>query len=365
MPGKRSPLFQWHETNRAQFIELGGWDVPDTYTASIENEYMPLRNSCAITDLCHLARYRINGAGRAGFLDTVLTSAYENIPLRTIRNTFMCNDRAGIIDHLQVYKDEQYVLLTGHPSNRTRVLEWLRQQAEEHPEFEVEIVDIGTSQGQFEVRGPSARVTLEAAFAQAIHINEDESTIIQISNARSLITRRKFCGTDGYLVTAGSVYVAGIWDSLIMAGRSTGMKPIGERALDILRIEAGLAGVGTEVTEDVTPIEIGCITSINFKKHFFNGRRALLHSTAAEFERRMVLMKTFSTQVPPVKGSICCAGLPIGSVSSSAFSPAMRCGVGLGFIDAIKSKPGTRLQVRTEKESMEVEVITSPFVYAT
>lgn len=363
MPGKRSPLYQWHEANKAHFKDVGGWDVPDVFSG-VENEYIALRQNCAISDLCHLARYRINGAGRMGFLDTILTSTMDSMPLRSIRTTFMCNDRAGIIDHVQVYRDEQYVLLTGHPAHRTRVLEWMRKQSEEHPEFDVEIVDIGTSQGQFDVRGPNARVTLEAAVAQPLNLAEEESTIIQVSNARCLITRRKFCGLDGYLVTAGSVYMTGIWESVVAAGRSTGLRPAGEQALDIIRIEAGLPGVGAELSEDVTPIEVGCITSVDFKKLYFNGRRALLHSTAAEFERRMVMFKTFSQQVPPSKGSICAAGLPIGSVTSSAQSPTMRCGLGIGFVDAIKSKIGTRLQVRTEKESMEVEVIVSPFVYS-
>jgi len=362
MPGKRSPIYQWHEANRAQFRDLGGWDVPDTFSG-VESEYSAIRQSCGISDLCHLARYRINGAGRIGFLDMMLTSTMDAMPLRSIRTTFMCNDRAGIIDHLQVYRDESYVLLTGSPVNRTRVLEWLRQQAGEHPEFDVEIVDIGSSQGQFDVRGPNSRVTLEAAFAQAINLGEEESTIISVSNARCLITRRKYSGLDGYLVTAGSVYMANIWESVAGAGRSTSLKPVGEQALDIIRIEAGLPGIGKEISEDVTPIEVGCITSVDFKKLFFNGRRALLHSTAAEFERRMVLLKTFSSQVPPLGGSICSSGLPIGTITSSAVSGAMRCGIGIGFIDAIRSKLGTRLQVRTEKESMEVEVIVSPFVY--
>lgn len=361
MAPKRSPLHGTHERNRATFMEEGGWEVPANY-GSIQSEYATLRNHCGLIDLCHLARYRINGPDREFFVQHLTTIGMEGMEPRTSHTAFMLNESGGIIDAIIIYKDEQYILLNGHADNRSRVLDWIRAQSAEHPEFDVEIVDVGTAQGQIELRGPSSRAIMEASLIGTLDLGDSQSSLVTIGNARCLLNRRRFCGTDGYMIIAGSVYIQNIYDHIMSVGRQMNLRPAGEEALDIFRIEAGLAGVGRELDEDVTPIEIGGMEQVQMNKGHFVGKRALLHHSAAEFQRRMVLVKA-STGPPRAipKGEICFDTMSIGYVTSSVLSPAAGAGIALGFVDAIMAQPGTRLFVRSGQEAAEVEVIRPQF----
>ncbi len=150
MPGRRSPLHGWHEKHGAKFIDEFGWEVPSHF-AGIQQEYASLRNGCAMIDLCHLSRLRLNGEDRVTVADELLTIDVAGMAPRTTRFAFVCNDRGGVIDGVLVYKDDKYILLTGHPRNKARLLTWLREkaaalQAQRNLQFEID--DVGTAQGQ-------------------------------------------------------------------------------------------------------------------------------------------------------------------------------------------------------------------------
>lgn len=356
MAGKRSPLHAIHEKNNAKFVDQSGWEVPGAYT-SPESEYSALRNQCGLIDLCHLSRYRINGAHRIEFLDSLVTTDLEKMPVRTCGFTFMCNEKGGIIDGLLVYKEEQYLLFNGHGANRQRVLDWLRAQAEEHPEWEVEIVDVGAAQGQIELRGPTAQAVLEAAALVPVAIQPNESTMLSIGQARCLVNRRTFAGTNGYMLVAGAVYLQAIWEQLVAAGRAVGLRPVGEKALEMLRVEAAHPGVGSEIDADTTPLDAGMGHLVDFSKEQFIGRHALIHQTIAEFRRRLVLLRNFTKALPPDRADVFFETVPVGTVSSVSISPQMGCGVALAYVDAIKAAAGTRLKLRTDRDVMDVEVV--------
>ena len=326
MAMKKSPLHQLHEKSGAHFEDIGGFDVPMMFS-SVEQEYTALRKQVGIVDLSHKARFRVNGSGRLGFLDHALTSNISGQAPRSVSTSFLCNEKGGVIDRITVFKDEQYILLSGSPENRPRVHQWLTQQAEQHPEFPVEIIDVGTSQGQLELVGPNAQMLLETVSGGMAEVREYRSELTQVGTARCLVSRRKFSGLDGFIITAGSVYLPTLYETFLQAGRAHGVRPVGERAIEMLRIEAGLAGVGRELTEDVTPIEVGAVTLIDYNKVFFNGRLGIIHSMAAEFQRRMVMLKVIGQQAPPERADICLGMMPSGSSTSSILSPQLRCGV--------------------------------------
>jgi aminomethyltransferase len=361
MPGRRSPLHSWHEKHGAKFSDEHGWEVPIQFQG-IQQEYAALRNGCAMIDLCHLSRIRLNGDDRVKVADELLTIDVAGMAPRTTRFGFVCNDRGGVIDGVLVYKDDKYILLTGHPKNKTRLLTWLRERAgalaAEH-NLSIEIDDVGTAQGQMELRGPSSKAVLEAATAQPFLIENNEAQIVTIGNARCLVTRRQFAGVDGFIIVAGAVYIQAIWDHLALSGRALNVRPVGEAALEVLRIEAAFPSSTRELDEDVTPIEASSQNFVDLRKLSYTGRRAILHGTAAEFARRLVLLRTGSDKTPEPGSEICFDALPIGHVTSSTLSFAMRSGIALGYVDAIKAAPGTRLTCRNGAETLGVEVIQS------
>ena len=76
-----------------------------------------------------------------------------------------------------------------------------------------------------------------------------------------------------------------LWDRLADAGKELGITPIGSRALDLVRIEAGFittnldfvaADQAVRTNRGRSPFELGLGWLVDFDKGHFNGRRALL-----------------------------------------------------------------------------------------
>jgi 4-methylaminobutanoate oxidase (formaldehyde-forming) len=78
-----------------------------------------------------------------------------------------------------------------------------------------------------------------------------------------------------------------VWDRLIAAGQTVGIRPGGYRALDSLRMEKGYRYYGTDLTLLDNPLEAGLGFCVRFDKGDFNGREALIAAKAAGIKRRL------------------------------------------------------------------------------
>src|ERR1700704_2070632 len=88
-----------------------------------------------------------------------------------------------------------------------------------------------------------------------------------------------------------------VWDALMRAGRTRGIRPIGSKALNIARIEAGfilpnIDFLSAEHTirsgRERSPLELGLAWLVDFRKGHFTGRRALLAEQHRGPVRRLV-----------------------------------------------------------------------------
>lgn len=344
MIGKKSPLHDWHAANGARFVEFGGWQLPEVYGKSVEQEYATLRNGAALVDLCHEARYRVEGNDAAEFLNELLTVDVADMDVRMSKYGYLCNPRGGIIDGLTVYRDQNYFLLLGNAPQRYQTLDWLEAQSRTKANYEVRVADVTTAQGQVCLMGPGAPVVLErAVFQQKFTLDPGAATLVSVGEARCLVLRRF---TDGYDIITGSVYLGGLWDKLSEVVRSMGSRPVGFAGREILRVESGLPQYGLEIDQETTPLEITQSPAVDFRKPRFVGRRALMHSLSAEFTRVLVAVKVEMDRPLEMGAEVLADSFPVGRVTSFAISPLMRCRMALAFVSSIRSKPGTVVTLR-------------------
>ena len=100
-----------------------------------------------------------------------------------------------------------------------------------------------------------------------------------------MVSRTGFTGDLGYELWMEPQDAERVWDALMEAGRTRAMRPVGSRALNMARIEAGFllpnvdfvsaAHTFTSARER-SPLELGLGWLVDFEKGHFTGRRALL-----------------------------------------------------------------------------------------
>ena len=196
------------------------------------------------------------------------------------------------------------------------------------------------------VQGPTSCAVLKnAGLAGIERLKPFEIGYFALGQAPLMVSRTGFTGDLGYEVWMPPEDAVSVWDALMEAGRSRGIRAIGSQALNIARIEAGFVPpnvdfVSAEQTiragRDRSPLDLGLEWIVDFDKGHFNGRRALLAERARGPRRRLVGLDiegnkpaTMRCSMPTKAGK-----REIGSVTSATWSPTCKRNIALAMVDA-------------------------------
>jgi aminomethyltransferase len=357
---RNSPLHALHLSSGARFLALGDWFLVETYSTPAQ-EVQTILEGGGIYDASADSRVRISGEGHVAALDKLVTCSLAAAGTSTVVDGFVCNERGGVIDSLEIVQSERYCLLHGHFTTRLAMVEWWKNRLGNTEG--VQVVDTSDTQGSVVLIGPAVDGLLERSIVDgSLPRRDHEFGIVQIGQARCLIVRRRFGGHSWWRLDTGTTFIESLWATLTAAGEPYGVLPVGWRAMEARRIESGIPRMGTEIDENTTPIEIGAIERVNFAKKIFPGRRALLHSTCGEFSRRLVHLEV-EGRYPPAPGSpLETEGVRIGRVTSSVFSPLRNTCYALGFVDALRAVAGSELQARTLEHVLRATVLQTDYL---
>jgi len=137
-----------------------------------------------------------------------------------------------------------------------------------------------------------------------------------------------------------------VFDAVWEAGQPHGLKPMGMAALEIMRIEVGLAFAGHEFSDETDPFEagIGFTVPLKTKPDDFIGRDALIRRK--EHPARKLVGLEIDGNVAVGHGDCVHAGRPqIGVVTSSMRSPVLGKDIALARVDIAHSDIGTEVEI--------------------
>ncbi|MGF1572332.1 MAG: glycine cleavage T C-terminal barrel domain-containing protein [Sumerlaeia bacterium] len=351
---KKTALNERFIAEKATFIKLGDWEVPD-YFSSPDNEFRALMETAGLVDLSHDGRIKISGLDKDLGMDLMTTIKMDKLKENMARDAFLLNDRGRVLDFINILRSEKFYLLQTSCLAFEPLMGWLKEKASQLENFE--ITDSTTTQSALEVRGPSARTIMKAAIMDGtIPNNANEISISQIGQARCLIICYKENDVERFRINTGTYFLEAVYDRLMNVGRPMGIEQVGWRAQEMVRIQNFIPGIGAEYDENTSPLEIGMASAIDFNKESFVGKRALLHQTLTEFKRRLVRLEFRAPNTPMPGDTIELEGVPIGYITSAVRSPIKNVAIGMGFVDAIQSHPGNVMQVRL-KQGMNTATI--------
>jgi aminomethyltransferase len=142
-----------------------------------------------------------------------------------------------------------------------------------------------------------------------------------------------------------------LWDAIL----ARGVVPCGLGARDTLRLEVCYPLHGNDIGPGWDAISSGLKWVCALDKEF-TGVEALREVAAHGPERRLVAF-TMSEQAIPRQGMAIEGG---GEVTSGSLSPMLGIGIGLGYVPAALSAPGSALTVDVRGRRRRGEVTTKP-----
>lgn len=347
-PHFRQPLLKtpFHERARAlsqvdSFVAWSGYSTVDVFT-TVEQEYFAIRNSTSVYDLTPMVKYRIAGSGALGFLNRLMTRDMRKLAPGKVAYSVWCNDSGHLIDDGTVFcvAANEYRLCTAE-----RQLDWLSASA---IGFDVEIAEVTEEVAALALQGPTSCALLQALGfdgVQRLKPFELRQFAMPPAALPVMVSRTGFTGDLGYELWMQPADAEGVWDALMNAGRTRGIRPIGSRALNIARIEAGFllpnldfisAAHTLRVGTERSPLELGLGWLVDFAKGHFTGRRALLEEQRRGAARLLVGLDIEGNK--PAHNALLYAERAgtkqVGSVTSAAWSPTTKRNLALAMVDA-------------------------------
>jgi aminomethyltransferase len=357
---RRTLLYNWHVEHKAKMIEFAGWEMPLYYT-SIRDEHLQVRNYAGIFDLCHMGRIRIRGKDRIEFLQMMATNDLQELAENQVQYSFVCNRQGGVIDDITIYRALDYLMLVVNAINREVAIAWLNQHKSG---YEIEIEDATLPLCMLSLQGPNSESILQEIVDRTdlSSLRYYHFVVAVVEGAKALVSRTGYTGEDGFEIFVGALYAKSVWDNLLRAGKPYGLVPIGLGARDTLRLEACMPLYGNELTTFTSPLEAGLERFVKFNKRAnFIGKAPLVHSTNTEFTKRLVAFQMLDGSIPRKGCAVVADEIPIGNVTSGTYSPTLRKGIGMGYIDQFKAQVGKTMQVVIHDRPHPAVIVSRPF----
>jgi aminomethyltransferase len=377
----REPLLRtpFHERARAlsqldSFIPWNGYTTVDVFS-TVEHEYFAIRNACTLYDLSPMAKYRITGPDALRFMNRLVTRDLAKLKPNRVAYAVWCDDEGHLIDDGTVFRlgESEYRLCA-----QERQLDWLLDSA---IGYEVEIADVTEAIAGLALQGPtSCAVLKKLGLAGVERLKPFDIGSFALEGIALTLSRTGFTGDLGYEVWMDPRDAEGVWDRLMAAGHSRGIRPLGSRALNIARIEAGFLLPNVEflsaertlrVGRERSPFELGLDWLVDFEKGHFTGRRALLAKQRDGTSRRLVGLDIEGNK--PAHNALVYSARSgrkeIGSVTSAIWSPTCKRNLAYALLDAPYVTVGTEVWVEIylnseltwERRMRSARVVDKPF----
>ncbi|HEV2781023.1 MAG TPA: glycine cleavage system aminomethyltransferase GcvT [Actinophytocola sp.] len=356
-----SPLHEVHQRLGASFTDFAGWTMPLRYGSELA-EHRAVREAAGIFDLSHMGEIELTGpeAGRA--LDYALVGHLSAVKVGRARYTVICDTDGGVLDDLVVYRlGEDHYLVVANASNTATVAAELGERASG---FAVEVADKSRDCALIAVQGPRA-VDIVGAVCPADlgALPYYGSTPTVMAGHDVLLARTGYTGEDGFEVYAESRHAIDVWEALTAAGSAHGLRPAGLACRDTLRLEAGMALYGNELTVRTNPFEAGLGRVVKFDKPAdFVGRAALEAKRGAAVTSTLVGLVGTGRRAPRHGYPVLDAdGGQVGTVTSGALSPTLGHPIAMAYVPPALSEPGTKLAVDIRGTATPAQVVKLPF----
>lgn len=355
---KQTPLHAFH-AKHGKLAEFAGYEMPLWYTSIIE-EHLAVRNKAGIFDVSHMGRVIVDGPDATKLVDALIpTSASSQVPGKSFY-TLLLNQNGGIIDDLIIMKEEHGYLLVVNASNKAKDISHIETHSSD---FDVNIRDVTDSTTMIAVQGPEATQALQpltpadlSQMKRYTHISSN------VGKSRAMITRTGYTGEDGFEVI---LHDSGLQDDSIATAIWTDLsaraRPSGLGARDSLRIEAGLPLYGSDIDETTNPFEAELSWVVTKGKTGYIGSETLASLSGAPLSRtrRGIVL---DEKIPRHGFAVTTAtNETIGKITSGTFSPILKKGIAIAYVEPTHSKIGEAVEVVVRDAPARGSITKPPF----
>ncbi len=339
-------------------VDFGGWDMPVLYSGIID-EHNAVRNAVGVFDVSHMGEIEVRGPEAAKLTDYVTTNAVHKLKLGQAHYSGLLYEHGGFVDDILVHKvaDDHYFLCV-NASNQDKDFEHIAAQNR----FDAVVENNGERYAQIAIQGPKAGPTLQKLTSVDLgRIKYYWFTDGEVAGTPARIAHTGYTGEDGYEIYVPPADAERMWQLVMDAGAEFGIKPCGLGARNTLRLEAKMALYGHEIDASISPLEADLGWIVKLDKGEFIGRAALVQQKEAGIRRKLAGFEMRGRGIGRDGYEVYLDGAPAGWVTSGGPAPALNKNIGMCYLPAEQSVPGTAIQVMIRNQPVDAVTVETPF----
>ena len=375
-PHRLTSLHDWHASHGAVFTDIGAWKRAAYYPqngqskeTTIQAEAMAVRTAAGLIDGSSLGKIEVHGSDAAEFLERFFTGKYANQKLGTWRYTLLLDEAGVVVDDGVASRvaDDLFYLSIG-TTNAAAVYREM-QRCQQEWQLNIGLVNVTGAFGAINIAGPAARAILSGLTAldlssESFPLGHFRETIV--ANVPTKVIRVSFVSEMAYELHAPMSQMPMLWDALMAAGGTKGIRAFGSDTQRLLRLEMGHAMPGIDTDGLTNPYEMGADWAIKMDKPYFIGQRSLAIISKRPVNKQLVaftLAADFKGEMPLECNLVIDDNAINGRVTSIGFSQTVGQVIGFAYVKPYQKAIGSTFQIRTDNGSLvAATVVETPFV---
>ena len=357
-PPQRTPLYSVHRELNARLVDFAGWEMPVDYGAVVA-EHLAVRNAAGLFDVSHMGELLFEGSGALELLQRLTPNDVSRLTVGRAHYSALTTPEGSFIDDLIISRmsDSSYLAIV-NASNIQKDFDWI----ESHRRGEGAMKNVSDDYALIALQGPRAQDILSTLTTEKL----DELKYYyfvggEVAGHDVTIFRSGYTGEDGFELLVPAEHAAALWQKVMEAGQSSGLKPAGLGARDTLRLEAKLALYGNDIDEKRTVLEADLGWMIKFDKGDFLGRGVLARQKEEGVSRKLVGFEMVDRGIARKGHPVFVDGDEVGAVTSGSFAPYLKKAIGLCYLPALAWADGTQLDVEIRGRRARARVVPTPF----
>ncbi|MEM8730699.1 MAG: DUF1989 domain-containing protein [Pseudomonadota bacterium] len=345
--------------------------VPQSFPATgTLGEYWACREAVTLQDMSPLRKYDIVGPDAEHVLQRLLTRDMSRLALWRGTYALMCDETGAVVDDGTLFRLGPHLFrwCCGTEESARRI-----EALAERDGLQIRLTDMSDSLANLALQGPLSREVLSQMVFTQPHVPALSQmkwfgvTIGRLGDREGvpfMVSRTGYTGELGYELFCAQSDALHLWDALMDTGARSGIQPMGMAALEIVRIEAGLAAPGAEFGPGHDALEAGLGFAVDLRKSDFVGREAL-DRNMRDPRRCLKGLRFAGHDVPRPGAGVYHGERQIGEITSATQSPSLNCAIAMARLAVEFAETGTALdvgQMDGRMKRLPATVVEVPFV---
>jgi len=362
---KKTPLNDVHRRLGGRMVDFGGWDMPVQYPAGTVEEHLRTRMHSGLFDVSHMGEISVRGAGAIPFVNYITSNDVSKLVDGQAHYSALTTPAGTVVDDLLVYRfAADNLLLVVNAGTTEKDWEWISSHLQTRG-GNVELRNVSSDYCQIALQGPDA-VSILTPLTDVAHdsLKYYHFTEGTVDGVPSIVSRTGYTGEDGFEVYAAADKAERLWNKLLEAGNfgaPEGILPCGLAARNTLRLEAGMALYGHEISDSTTLLEanLGWICKLN--KGEFEGREALAQQKESGITRRLVGFEMTDRGIARDEQDVLVNGTVVGKVTSGSPAPFLKKNIGFAYVPVEFANEGQEIFIDVRGRAVAAKIVKTPF----